>query len=422
MSEICTFLRWREEESDLWKWKMALLGQLTNKDYRDCKASVLQSHMEVVLPLKKGLPDDIFTECVLNPRIDIETMTAYAAFIQNYFTEEKKEELSSDAEKIITYVEEQIVSRPQKEYGALLTTPVGCLRSGVGSARSKKVLLVALCRSLGIPARLNPVNKVPEIWQGNGFVPVKADKTPNSAILIREDGKTVWNYNQNWSVSSFQDGAFVPLSPIEENIKAHRIPAVPGIYRLVTCNRLAGGSQLVRKMDFVLKDGEEKEAELSLPEADASRMLKDIQLPGFELYGEDGQKVKASEMERPVTGNLMFWLEESREPTEHILNEIYEQAESFEPYQKQMYFIIRSEEAKTDLNISRVLGRLPEIQIMYDTAGENVRTLGLKAGVDPDKLPLILVIREELQCVFAASGYNVGTADMLLRILKMGNK
>lgn len=36
--------------------------------------------------------------------------------------------------------------------------------------------------------------------------------------------------------------------------------------------------------------------------------------------------------------------------------------------------------------------------------------------VDPEKLPLILVTSGELNGIYATSGYNVGTADMLLRI------
>jgi len=38
--------------------------------------------------------------------------------------------------------------------------------------------------------------------------------------------------------------------------------------------------------------------------------------------------------------------------------------------------------------------------------------------VDPDKLPLIIVIKQGLTGIYATSGYNVGTADMLLRVLK----
>lgn len=37
--------------------------------------------------------------------------------------------------------------------------------------------------------------------------------------------------------------------------------------------------------------------------------------------------------------------------------------------------------------------------------------------VDPDKLPLIIVTNGNLNGIYATSGYNVGTGDMLLRLL-----
>ena len=44
-------------------------------------------------------------------------------------------------------------------------------------------------------------------------------------------------------------------------------------------------------------------------------------------------------------------------------------------------------------------------------------TLGRRMYVDPDKLPLIIVTNKSLNGIYATSGYNVGTGDMLLRLL-----
>ena len=44
IGEIIKFLSWREEEEEMWQWKMSLLEALTDKDYRDLKADVLTAH------------------------------------------------------------------------------------------------------------------------------------------------------------------------------------------------------------------------------------------------------------------------------------------------------------------------------------------------------------------------------------------
>lgn len=38
--------------------------------------------------------------------------------------------------------------------------------------------------------------------------------------------------------------------------------------------------------------------------------------------------------------------------------------------------------------------------------------------VDPEKLPLVIVTDGSLNGIYAASGYNVGMGDMLLRVLR----
>ena len=38
--------------------------------------------------------------------------------------------------------------------------------------------------------------------------------------------------------------------------------------------------------------------------------------------------------------------------------------------------------------------------------------------VDPEKLPLIIVTDGSLNGIYATSGYNVGTGELLLRILE----
>ena len=61
--------------------------------------------------------------------------------------------------------------------------------------------------------------------------------------------------------------------------------------------------------------------------------------------------------------------------------------------------------------------RLGNVQILYDDFSEIINILGRRMYVDPDKLPLIIVTNKSLNGIYATSGYNVGTGDMLLRLL-----
>lgn len=77
---------------------------------------------------------------------------------------------------------------------------------------------------------------------------------------------------------------------------------------------------------------------------------------------------------------------------------------------------MRSKEALETLTLSKALA-VKNIQIYYDDFSEIINTLGRRMYVDPDKLPLIIVTNGTLNGIYATSGYNVGTGDMLLRLM-----
>ena len=153
-----------------------------------------------------------------------------------------------------------------------------------------------------------------------------------------------------------------------------------------------------------------------LREADLEDMLENISMPEFMLKTEDGTEVKASDLTADGKHILMF-LEEEKEPTEHILNEMMEQEEAFAGYAEQIIFVVRSKEALETPTLSKALAKLKNIQIYYDDFSEIINTLGRRMYVDPDKLPLIIVTNGTLNGIYATSGYNVGTGDMLLRLM-----
>lgn len=420
-------MQWREEEADTWQLKLDLLGALREKDFWDLQPEVIQSHLGAVRGFanQPGVPKDIFVEYILNPRIDREMLSAYAAFIQQFFSEEQKQAFVAQPQKVCEYVSQNIETHQEKEYSTLVTSPEGCLKSGVGSIWSKAVLCVAIYRALGIAARINPMDKNVEIYQNGSFVSMqeKADTRETvdnrtSVITIHPDGVNNWKYFQSWSLSRMKNGVFVPFD-LEEDENPHRaLRAEAGIYRLLTINRLPNGNVFARKFDFALKDNEEREITLSLREAKLSEMLPQNAILDFELKDEQGNAVAMSGLE-DGRRKVLFWLEESREPTEHVLNELYAQAEKFKKFEKDLYFIIRNKEVLQDPTLKHTLEALPNVHFLYDDFGVNVQTLARRMYVDPDKLPLIVIIQPGLKGVYAASGYNVGTADMLLRILTL---
>lgn len=114
---------------------------------------------------------------------------------------------------------------------------------------------------------------------------------------------------------------------------------------------------------------------------------------------------------------LFIWLDAGKEPTEHILNELLERKKEYSDLQERIWFILRKEEDLKNSTFQKVLSELNDVNIMFDSDEKNINTIARRMYVDPDKLPLILLIEEGFKGIYAASGYNVGTGDLLLRII-----
>ena len=407
-----------EKETGDSSMRKKLLEVLTEKDRTDCISQVLEEHLKSALPYEKNMDADIFVPYVLNPRVDDEVLQKYRKTILEQLSEEEKNMLQKEPAKIWKWIEDKIVSSPEKERSSVITTPSGCLKTGTGSLLSKKILFVAMARTLGIPARLNPHDRSMEYMKNGKFIPVSAETEKKASILLKASADTQWKYFQNWSIAKLEAGKYITRKLEAENFRDQvmKLPLEAGNYRILTSNRLPNGNIFAAEYYFEVQIGEMKRVELAFRNANLEDMLENISIPEFTLRKEDGSTVKASELTADGKHILAF-LEEEKEPTEHILNEMMEQEEAFSRYAKRIIFVVKSKKALETPTLSRTLGKLGNIQILYDDFSELINTLGRRMYVDPDKLPLIIVTNGSLNGIYATSGYNVGTGDMLLRLL-----
>ena len=463
--ELTAFLA-GEDEKEL---RQAMVDVLSEKDHTDCVCNVLEEHLEYGKQCAKEFKTksgtgkcgekemngaDRFTqgaesanaECsnykaeksaaytratgaesgynfyinyVLNPRVEDELLRPYRKGILSFFTEEQKADFRTNPAEIWNYIQAHITAYPDNERETVMETPYECLVSGIGTQRSQKVLFVAIARPLGIPARLNPDNKVMEYWENNQFVPVLKQQEGGAVLTLRKEADAVWNYYQNWTMGRLVGNEYVSLNLTgrswEENTL--ELALIPGTYRIITTNRLPNGNQFAWEKTFTIKEGGQREETLRLREAQLGDMLERISLPEFEVKDSAGNTVTCAELTKGGK-KILMWLEESREPTEHILNEMLEHAEKFHEFENSISFMIRTPEAKQDPLLAKVLKMFPNVSIYYDSFEENIELLGRRMYVDPDKLPLILVTNGESVGIYATSGYNVGTGDMLIRIME----
>ncbi len=81
----------------------------------------------------------------------------------------KKKYAAKGPAKIWKWIEDKIISSPEKERSSVITTPSGCLKREQ-EAFCQKILFVAMARTLGIPARLNPHDRSMEYMKNGKFI------------------------------------------------------------------------------------------------------------------------------------------------------------------------------------------------------------------------------------------------------------
>ena len=236
-------------------------------------------------------------------------------------------------------------------------------------------------------------------------------------VWFRSENGEKWSYGQNWTVSRRISHGWKTMNLKKNLEKDGRVFLQEGEYRVITTNRLPGGDQFASVMRFRITKGEEKTIYLKLRSADVDDLFMNIRLPDFTLDGESGEVVPVQKEIDSYGEQVFVWLDAGKEPTEHILNEIRESADEFAKLGKSLKFVFGNRSGVGDPTFRKTVGALPEAEIYYDADNRNQEILARRMYKDPGAMPFLLVVDKNRTGVYAESGYNVGTGEMLLRIM-----
>ena len=412
MANLVAFLE--DENYDAHAKEMLLLT-LSKKDRRDVNIEILKEALDLTKDFTYE-DEDLFYKYVVCPRAYYEPMCKSRQFILDFFTEEQKVAFKADPKSVWTYINETIGFDPTIEYGQITTNPIGALTVKNASPLSKKILFVAICRALGIMSRINMLNQLAEYYVDGAFVPVEVLEKGNCTIIFEKESDETFLYYPDFSIGLLVNGEYQTLDLENEKWDGNqlKINVTSGEYRVITDNRLPNGNLYANKYHFALAEGETKTLKLEKYQANLAEMLDNFALDEFKVHDEEGNVVLGSELTKNKA--ILMWLEQGKEPTEHILNEMLDQEGDFQELPADIIFMINGKGALENAKVQKVLATFPKIKVYYDSFVPNVETLARRMYVDPDKLPLVIVTTKELNAVYACSGYNVGSGDMLVKI------
>ena len=415
--EILRFLK--RDENPL---RRRMLDVLSVKDYKDLKAAVLEDHLDCE---KGALPEEIFERYVLCPRIWKEELAPWRSLIRARFSEEEKAAFREDPERIWDYIQKEIRYAHDQEYGTIFATPAGCLKMGMGSEIAQAILFAAICRSLNVAARVEDTRLKPQYYRDGVFVtPAKAadcdDTGCEKAVLAltAPEGEEL-TYGQTWSVGKLSEEGYRTLNLFGVQFDGDRkleISLEPGVYRLLVCRRLPNGNQHVAERRFCVGSGEKKQVEMFAWESGLDELLVDFPLEDFRVAESTGTTRSMKELAGEGPAVLAF-LGVGEEPTEHVLNELMEAAGRWNAEGYRMIAVLRRESELKNATLQKALGQVNGVEVYFDCE-KHAELAAREMFVDPEKLPLLVVLKGGLRGIFACAGYNVGSVDLAMKLMQ----
>ena len=485
--------------------RQALLSVLAPKDLRDAPEAALADALRAA-QYEAAVPADIFAPYLLNQRIYFEELTPYRAALWAWMGAEARARLASHPQEALAYAVARTKDVPALDYRTIYATPLGASRSGYANPLSRRILAVAICRTLGVPARLEPTTLTAEYYDraAGRFVPMREteqkktaasafsaeapvsaergaarpmpmEETTPARLRLTGDAPQL-QYGVQWTIARRSAGtngaAEAALSagaePLDETVdfqtlrweqsacekavQAGEAVALPaGAYRILVTARRPDGSQHLREYVFALRPGEEKELALRLPQISVEEMfirtrIADIAVEeirnaaqGGEVCGEGAAQGSLSDAdtegkyvcnERTTLFSLFgahkgiaVYLEPGREPSEHVMNELRENAAQLRTLDApRLVLLLQSRDELRQETLAATVRELPGLRVCVAEDFALAESIARRFYVNPEKLPLLLLFDKEHTGIYGCSGYNVGSVALALRLAQMARR
>ncbi|MBW1616578.1 MAG: transglutaminase domain-containing protein, partial [Deltaproteobacteria bacterium] len=166
--------------------------------------------------------------------------------------------------KLLTRIKKDIRIQKEVHYSAYIT-PTGVYELGISDKGSRNIFFLAVCRSLGIPARLEEITKTPQYFDLEKWINIYPDKDEQKQLDIgyfflepKDENNTLPLYYQHFTVAKldYNTGLYRTL---DYEWKAHlsdfseKLKVETGRYRLITGNRRTDGAAFIKVSYFTVE-------------------------------------------------------------------------------------------------------------------------------------------------------------------------
>ena len=401
-----------------------LLKSISEKDLRDVSSEVLMDQITnsfTYTPLTND--KSVIYSCILSPRIDVENLRPFKSYFQQRFDKSFVDEARKDPTKIINWIKSYILIDNNANYSRSPLSPIGVYELKVADKISRNILFVALCRSFGIPARLEPATRIPQYQFNDNWKDVYFEnplqKNPAKCKLILNNApcnNRKPEYFTNFTIEKLENGFYRSLD-YENEFPLWKFPYTlelpPGSYLVVTGTRLGDGTVLSNLSFFALEPGESKDFTIQFRKTRlATHVLGNVKdLKNFIKSICPYPEIRIDK------GLIVAWMEPEKEPSRHFITDLLLKKTQFEKLKVPILLLFKNDNEKNTF-LSKNMKEIPGfVKCMIVTSG-SIETLAhvtdRKIG---DNLPIVTYVNAKGDIIYLSEGYRIGTCDEIIGLL-----
>ena len=409
---------------------ITLLGQVSEKDLRDTRAYILKDHLLGAAKYSNStkFTEEIYQNYVLNPRVATEMLAAYRDYFQNSFSSEQIMSFKNNPQNIIAWITDSIKLNEKDNYYQTALTPVGVLGLRTADEFSLRIFSVALLRTFGFPARLEPGTGYVQYYAGGDWLSVTYDKDPGFEIprgmlVLKNDPSNPIEpkYHIHFTIAQFREGKYhtldyewdMPVSDFSGGLSLDE-----GNYMLITGNRIPGGAVLHSQEFFLIKEGQTVTKTVSLRTSDKEpETLARLDLEA-EFNTTDNESIKLS----AIAGegwSVIAWIDPGKEPGKHTFHDLGILKKELDGLGLPFIFIIPSEKLTESFKNSDysnlpskkyflIDGDLSLLKKIEEQVNKSLRS----------HLPVILICNSQGDVIYLSSGYKIGIGEEIVKAVK----
>ncbi len=431
--EIEKFLR--ETPAEKRAQAMALLDVISAKDLRDTPASVLADHLNHT----PAVQSEWFSEYVMNPRVVNEFLTPYKSFFAANMESSLAEQAVENPQALVDWVKKNISINDALNAQRIPIMPAGVWKSRIADKGSRNIFFVAAARSLGIPARIEPVARKIQYFKDDTWVDVDFEAAVQTTakqgrviasyqpIKALQDPKYYSHFtiakvlpNGTLQTLNFERGGNVDmgLGDTWSGLLKKPLSMDEGNYMLATGTRMANGSVLAEIEFFNVEADKTTPIKLEMRESkDEIQVIGNFNSENKFKRTDNGEETSLL----ATTGRgyyIVALLGSRQEPTNHAMRDIAAVKKELEDWGRGIVLLFPDEKGYKNFD-PKEFGDLPgTITYGLDIDGAIQKEMATAMKLqNANTLPIFLIADTFNRVVFVSQGYTIGLGEQLMKVI-----